>query len=186
MLGLKAPPLNHPNWAASTILNTLLGWGMSSRFYTTLRGDAGLCYSVETDVDEFRHTCILITYLAMHPSHVEEVLQRVCAVYHAVSRGDISSEELERSRGQAIGQLLMAADRPLFHARTLALSTFLTGTTVSVEAQIAQLARVTLGDLRRAAEEIICPERVRASFVGPLDEGRWKTYQEILTTWNPA
>ena len=183
MLGFEIPPLDHPDLGAYTVLRTLLGEGMSSRLYRALRGEIGLCYSIESGVDELRHACVLYTYLAVQPSNILEVLQRVCEVYHGLGVGEISSTELEHSRGQAIGRLMMEADRVLFHARTLALSTFLTGYTLSVEEQVVQLECVGLDSLRRVAGETLHPENVRAVFVGPLDEQTWQRCQEIIKAW---
>jgi len=183
MLGFETPPLDHPDLGAYTVLRTLLGEGMSSRLYRALRGDAGLCYSVESDVNELRHACVLYIYLAMQPSNVLPVLERVCEIYHSLSVGSISSAELEHSRGQAVGRLMMEADHVVFHARTLALSTFLTGYALSVEKQVAQLGRVGLDELCRVAGETLCPENIHAAFVGPLDEQTWQRCQEIITAW---
>jgi predicted Zn-dependent peptidase len=183
MFGFEIPPLDHPDLGAYTLLRTLLGEGMSSRLYRALRGDAGLCYSVESGVDELRHACVLYVYLAMQPSNVLKVLQRVCEVYHSLSIGKISGKELENSRGQAIGRLMMEADRVPFHARTLALSTFLTGYTLSVEEQATQLEDVNLDDLRRVAGATLRPGHLHAVFVGPLDEQTWQRCQEMVTTW---
>jgi len=183
MFGFKVPPLDHPDLGARTILRTLLGEGMSSRLYTALRGDAGLCYSVVCDEDALRHACILYIYLVAQPSNVLEVLQRVCEVCRGLSVGEISGEELEQSRRQAIGQLMMEADRASFHTRTLTLSTFLTGHTLNVEEQLAQLEHVSLEDLHRVAGETLHPENLHAAFVGPLDEQTWQRCQEMIKTW---
>lgn len=183
MFGFKTPPLNHPDLGAHTILRTLLGEGMSSRLYRTLRGDAGLCYSIESGVDELRHACVLAVYVAIQPDNVAQVLRRIGEVCHSLSVGEISGEELEHGRRQAVGQLMMEADKATFHARLLALSTFLTEYTLSVEEQIAQLERVGLDDLRRVARETLRAENVHAAFVGPLDAETWRNCQEAIMAW---
>lgn len=183
MFGFKTPPLEHPDLGAHTILRTLLGEGMSSRLYRALRGDAGLCYSVECDEDALRHACILYVYLATQPSNVLKVLRRVCGVFRSLSIGEISYKELEHSRRQVAGQLMMRADRAASHARMLTLSTFLTGCVFGLDEQIAQLERVDLDDLIRVARETLQPENVHAAFVGPLDEQTWQRCQEVITVW---
>lgn len=183
MFGFKTPPLDHSDLGAHTILRTLLGEGMSSRLYRALRGDAGLCYSVESGVDELRHVCVLYIYLATQPSNILEALEQIGGVYCSLRTGEISDRELEHSCRQAGGQLMMMTDRVMFHARMLSLSTFLTGYTLSVREQMTQLESVGLDDLRRVACETLHPENVHAAFVGPLDEQTWQRCQGVITAW---
>lgn len=184
MLGFKTLPLDDSDFGACLVLRTLLAEGMSSRLYTVLRGDAGLCYHLDSDLDELRHTCVLAIYLSVQPDRVLEVLGKVWEVFQALSSQRISEMEFERSRRHAIGKLLMSADRATHHARLLALSTYLTGHTLSVEEEVAQLEHVTLDDLCRVASRILHPEDLHAAFVGPLNERVWQQCMDMSTSWS--
>lgn len=180
MFGFEIPPLNHRDYSAHILLRTLLAEGMSSRLYTVLRGDAGLCYSIDSDVDELCHACVLNIYLVVQPSNVSEVFQRVCGVYRGLRDGQISREELEHIRGQAIGQLTMQADRVMSQARMLALSTFLTGEAIGIEEQIVLLEHVDLNDLHRIAREALRPANTHVALVGSLDEETWQRCRDMI------
>lgn len=180
-LGCKIPPLNHPDLGAYTVLRTLLGEGMSSRLYTALRGNAGLCYSLECGVDELRHASILTISIAMQSENILSIAECIRAIFQDLRAGYIYQQELERSRGQAIGQLLRQADDVMSQAYTLALSSYLTNTAVTLEKQLDQLARVDADSLRQAASITFRPENIYAGAIGPLTEDIWQQCQQVLT-----
>ena len=48
-LGVPAPPITDDNRYATLILNTVLGGGMSSRLFQTIREERGMAYSISTN-----------------------------------------------------------------------------------------------------------------------------------------
>jgi predicted Zn-dependent peptidase len=184
MLGITIPSLNHPDWGIYTILRTLLAEGMSSRLYTALRGNDGLCYSIEGDLDEFRHACVVTIYTAMQPGNVLKVLEKICQVFASLRAGEFSPEDLEKARRQVIGRLMIESDDVQSHARALSLSTFLTGKPLGMAEQIAQLKRVNIEQLRQVAYEAMPPENLYGGFVGNLDAQTWQRCQDIVGSWH--
>jgi predicted Zn-dependent peptidase len=182
-VGFKAPPLDHPEYYALFVLQTLLLEGMSSKLYLALR-ESGLCYSVDGEIDELREACVLVAYLATQPTKITDVLQKVCHILHQSSLGKLTEKELVQARGQALGKLIMSEDATQAHARSLALSTFLTGQTISLEEQIDQLSQVTLEHLQQVAHDCLQGQNMHVGFVGPLDDSTLHDCQTIITSWD--
>jgi predicted Zn-dependent peptidase len=61
-LGVPAPPITDENRYATLILNTVLGGGMSSRLFQTIREERGMAYSVFSDLSPYRDTGTLCVY----------------------------------------------------------------------------------------------------------------------------
>ena len=55
-LGVPAPPVDSPARYAVYLLNSMLGGGMSSRLFQTIREDRGLAYSIYSETSPFRDT----------------------------------------------------------------------------------------------------------------------------------
>ena len=55
-LGVPAPPITDENRYATLILNTVLGGGMSSRLFQTIREERGMVYSIYSDLSPYRDT----------------------------------------------------------------------------------------------------------------------------------
>ncbi len=59
-LGVPAPPITDDNRYATLILNTVLGGGMSSRLFQTIREERGMAYSIYSDLSPYRDTGTLL------------------------------------------------------------------------------------------------------------------------------
>ena len=67
-LGVPAPPITDEDRYAALILNTVLGGGMSSRLFQTIREERGMAYSIYSDLSPYRDTGTLRAYRAPLPS----------------------------------------------------------------------------------------------------------------------
>lgn len=179
-LGFKTPPLHDARQGNYLLLRTLLGEGMSSRFYTALRGDSGLCYTVDCYIDELRSSNICSFYIIMHPDNVITVFEKVCAILADICTQPISAQELEHCRGQALGKLLREADDLDDQARMLSLSTFLGGATLTLDEQIAQIAQADVAQLQEAARQMLHPDNRYMALVGPLSTRKWQRCQQLM------
>ena len=82
-LGVPAPPITDENRYAALILNTVLGGGMSSRLFQTIREERGMAYSIFSDLSPYRDTGTLCVYagtsagkaLEVHRPHPRRVPQ---------------------------------------------------------------------------------------------------------------
>lgn len=182
MLGIPIPPLHHPDTGAYTVLRTLLAEGMSSRLYTELRSRANLCYSIGTEIDELRHACVWIVYFAAQPDNVLRAVEIICNTLAALRDGAMSVAEFDRSRGQAIGKLLIEADKVDAQARHLGLSAYLTGRPISIAQSIDQLRQVTYADVHRVAAAVLKPEHIHVSAVGRIAP-QWQRIKQCLAHW---
>ena len=59
-LGVPAPPMTDENRYAALILNTVLGGGMSSRLFQTIREERGMAYCIYSDLSPYRDTGTLL------------------------------------------------------------------------------------------------------------------------------
>ncbi len=61
-LGVPAPPITDDKRYATLILNTVLGGGMSSRLFQTIREERGMAYAIYSDLSPYRDTGALCVY----------------------------------------------------------------------------------------------------------------------------
>src|SRR6202044_2683952 len=73
-LGVPSPPITDENRYATLILNTVLGGGMSSRLFQTIREERGMAYSVYSDLSPYRDTGNLCVYAGTSGSKALEVV----------------------------------------------------------------------------------------------------------------
>src|SRR6201996_2146511 len=68
-LGVPSPPLAHELRYVTLLLNTVLGGGMSSRLFQTVREEHGLAYSIFSDLTPYRDTGSLCVYAGTSSAH---------------------------------------------------------------------------------------------------------------------
>ena len=78
-LGVPSPSITDENRYATLILNTVLGGGMSSRLFQTIREERGMAYSVYSDLNPYRDTGTLCIYAGTSAGKALEVVDLILA-----------------------------------------------------------------------------------------------------------
>src|SRR6195952_316345 len=73
-LALPSMPIAHPDRYTAYLLNSILGGGMSSRLFHSIREERGLAYSIYSEMNPFRDTGSLTIYAGCAVAKAQEVL----------------------------------------------------------------------------------------------------------------
>ena len=85
-LGVPAPAITDENRYVTLILNTVLGGGMSSRLFQTIREERGMVYSIYSDLNPYRDTGTLCIYAGTSVGKALEVVDLIMAELRAAER----------------------------------------------------------------------------------------------------
>ena len=96
-------------WAFG-ILNLVLGVGMSSRLFTTVREERGLAYAIFSFNHSYADTGVWGVYVGTTPSHTGEVMELIHGQLTQLAEEGITEAELEKARGAARGALALAME----------------------------------------------------------------------------
>ena len=80
-LGVPSPPITDENRYATLILNTVLGGGMSSRLFQTIREERGMAYSIYSDLSPYSDTGALCVFAGTSADKTLEMLDLVMAEF---------------------------------------------------------------------------------------------------------
>ena len=154
-------------WALS-LMNVILGDGMSSRLFQRIREELALAYSVYSFPVAHSDQGIFGVYSGVSPDKAELALG---AVMEELARfGEtVSADELDRAREYVRGRLLLGTEDTRGAVHWVGRQLALTGNIVTIEETLANIDAVTLEDLRRVAERILRPEDFRLAVLGPFD-----------------
>ena len=109
-LGVPAPPITDENRYATLILNTVLGGGMSSRLFQTIREDRGMAYSVFSDLSPYRDTGTLCVYAGTSVGKALECIDLILVEFRKLRDALLPDEELTRAKDQLKGNILMGLE----------------------------------------------------------------------------
>lgn len=94
----------------SYLMNTVLGGGMTSRLYQSLRERHGLCYTVYSYLQSFLDTGVLSIYVATKNGKELEVVGRIIDEINVLLDQGMACEDLMMYQTQITSELIMGED----------------------------------------------------------------------------
>ena len=163
-------------WAFE-VLNHVLGGGMSSRLFTTIREERGLAYSVYSFRLAYADAGAWGVYAGTAPGQVGTVLELIRAEVSAIVDDGITEPELERAKGAMRGGLALAMEDSNSRMVRLGRDELIDAPHLSVDEQIARIEAVTLEDVQAVAKTVLTGPKVIGA-VGPVGEAELEGHLE--------
>ena len=168
-LGVPSPPITDENRYATLILNTVLGGGMSSRLFQTIREERGMAYSIYSDLSPYSDTGALCVYAGTSADKTLEMLDLVMAEFQALKETLLTDEELHRAKEQVKGNILLGLESSGSRMSNLARQEMYFNHFFSVEEVLERLDAVTADQVQFMAQKLFVAERIAVTLLGRLD-----------------
>ena len=174
-LGGVALPYGHPSKYALFLLNALLGGGMTSRLFQKIREEAGLAYSIYSDLDFYRDTGQICISAGVDPKDAQRAVDLIRQECRVLCEQPVPEEELRDTRSQLTGSLYLSLEESGSVMNRLARAEIYENTRTSVDEIVRKLDEVTTSDIAELAETVFTAENTYLTAVGPLsDEARYR------------
>lgn len=177
LLGLPFPSVMSKDRFNGVILNTLLGGGMTSRLYQSVRERKGLAYSIYSTVNSFKDCGILNIYAGVDGEKLEELVEIIAHELRRLKKQGLRKSEIESYKTQVIGQLLLGADDAENRMHSIAINESLFGEYRTPEQVVEMIQGITTKEIHEFIETWIKPERMAGCLMGPdlsQKESWWK------------
>jgi predicted Zn-dependent peptidase len=168
-LGVPAPPITDENRYATLILNTVLGGGMSSRLFQTIREERGMAYSVFSDLSPYRDTGTLCVYAGTSANKALETIDLILIEFRKLKEEILPDEELTRAKDQLKGNILMGLESSNSRMANLARQEIYFGQFFSAEEITARIDAVEAAQVQAMAQRLFDPARIAITLLGRLD-----------------
>jgi predicted Zn-dependent peptidase len=168
-LGVPAPPITDDNRYATLILNTVLGGGMSSRLFQTIREERGMAYSIYSDLSPYRDTGTLCVYAGTSAGKVLEVVDLIVVEFAKLKQEPLSDEELTRAKDQVKGNILLGLESSSARMANLARQEMYFRNFFTVDEVIARIDEVDASQVQAMAQQLFDSERIAITLLGRLD-----------------
>jgi predicted Zn-dependent peptidase len=169
VVGMPAFDRDDPDRYALSVLNHVLGGGMSSRLFQEIREERGLAYSVYSYRVAYEGTGALAIYVGTAAARVGEVLGLVDREVDRLLSGGITSRELSMARSHLRGAMALSLEDSGARMSRLGRSQLVHGYVPDLADADARLGAVTLSDVSRVIGRVLGGPRV-LSVVGPFSE----------------
>ena len=147
-----------------TLLNIILGQGMSSRLFQRIREEAGLAYSVRSEVEALADTGVFLVSAGLNRQKAEKGGKEIRKELKNIK--SISQEELAKAKNYFQGQLALSLEDSLTQALFYGKEILLEGKIVEPEKIIEKIKKVKLAEVVEVGEKIFTANNIGEVIVG--------------------
>src|SRR5208282_4220719 len=168
-LGVPSCPAASDRRYALSVLNYVLGGGMSSRLFQNIREQQGLAYSIFSDLNPYRDAGTLCVYAGTARQNAEKVIGCVTQEFRNMKAEAVTEEELRRAKDHLIGSLLLSLESSSARMSNLARQELYFGRFYSTDDVTRSIESVTREELQQLSRELFRAEKISIAVLGNLD-----------------
>ncbi|MBO1267409.1 M16 family metallopeptidase [Arthrobacter cavernae] len=152
-----------------SVLNAVLGGGMSSRLFQEIREKRGLVYSTYSFASAYADAGYFGMYAGCTPSKVKQVLELLGAELDKLAADGITEEELRKAVGQLCGGIVLALEDTGSRMSRLGRAELVSGEFQDIDETLGSIKAVTAEEVQEMARVLAAAPRT-VTVVGPFEE----------------
>ena len=168
-LGVPAPPIADESRYTTLLLNTILGGGMSSRLFQTVREERGLVYAIYSDLAPYRDTGSLCVYAGTSSDRALQVIDIIMEEFRRLKAEPLQPGELRRAQDQLKGNLLLSLESSMSRMSNLARQQMYFERFFDLDEILDRVENVTEEQVMEMASKLFHSDRVALTMLGRLD-----------------
>src|ERR1700733_129325 len=106
VIGVPSYPLAHERRYAASLLNIILGGGMSSRLFQNIRERQGLAYAIGSELSPYTDSGVLSVYAGTSCESAAQLIRSVIEEFRRIRKEPVSDEELRRAKDHLKGSMM--------------------------------------------------------------------------------
>jgi predicted Zn-dependent peptidase len=152
-----------------SVIDTVLGGGMSSRLFQEIREKRGLAYSVGSYSVGYREGGLFAVYAGTSPDTAGQVIDIVKDDFAKIAKKDITEAELSRARNQIKGSLVMSQESMSSRMTRMGKNELVHDRVIPIEEITEKVEAMTLDDVHEVAQLLFGSGEVAMAQVGPFE-----------------
>ena len=166
-LGIRSLPLNHPDRYVLEVLTTVMGKGMSSRLFETLREKNGLCYYIHAGVEAFSDTGIWFVNAGVDNTRFYKAVTLIMKELKKLKTARVSKKELHKAKEYIKGKLKLSLETSEAQASFYGHQELLSEEILTVRAVCSKIDSVSNDDIIRVANSLFVNKNLNLAAIGP-------------------
>ena len=155
LLGVPGLTAADPRRATLSVMNSILGGGMSSRLFQEIREKRGLAYSVYSFAPGYSDAGLFGIYAGCSPAKAGQVAELMFGEFTKLAREGVTVEEISRAQGQLSGASALALEDSDTRMSRLGRSEITLGEFLDLDESLRRISLVTADGIRELAEELV-------------------------------
>ena len=168
-IGMRALSSSDDDRYALDLYSVILGEGMSSRLFSRLREELGLCYDIHSYMSTLLDTGMFGIYAGVDPANTKETVREIARELSR-SLGSITADELSRAKAVSRSRTTLRLEDTRSVSAMYGSLAILGLPLRTPEEALALSQRVTLDEVHRVAERVIREDALHLAIVGPTED----------------
>lgn len=149
------------------VLNSIIGGGLSSRLFQSIREERGLAYSVYSYHSAYIDAGLFSIYAGTRPKNAVQVVGLIFEELKEIRKQGITIEELNRIKQQIKGSVLLSMESIGNRMSRLGRTEVSYGRVIRSEEVINGITKVTLPEVNSLAEQLFLGSNFSLTAIGP-------------------
>jgi predicted Zn-dependent peptidase len=171
VLGSRGLNVRDDRRFALSVLDTVLGGGMSSRLFQEIREKRGLVYTVYSFQAAYRAAGLFGIYAGTSPENVQPCIDVIAEQLAALRDVEIGEDELHLAKEHIKGNLTLSLESTSSRMIRLGRNEYALGRQVAPEEIEERIDAVTADEIVGLARELFAEDQLGLCILGPVDEG---------------
>ncbi len=181
IIAARAPQLEADDDMPMRVLAAILGGSMSSRLFQNVREQKGLAYSVNASTHAFIDSGKIEIYAGVNRDKVAQALEAICEEITKIRQSKVDESELERTKEQFRGRLIMAQENNAMVADSRGTQVILTGRAKPIDEILQLVDQVTTSDIKKVASKYLQPDMLRLAMIGHFSDDDQAKFESIIS-----
>jgi predicted Zn-dependent peptidase len=170
VLGTRGLSIRDDRRYVLTVLDTILGGGMSSRLFQEIREKRGLVYTVYSFQAAYRGAGLFAVYAGTSPESVRECVSVIGEQFANIRDARVTDGELKLAKEHIKGSLTLSLESTSSRMIRLGRSEFSLGRHLTTEEIERKVDAVTADEVQALAQDLLKEENLGLCVLGPVDE----------------
>jgi predicted Zn-dependent peptidase len=170
VMGTRGLSLRDERRYVLSVMDTILGGGMSSRLFQEIREKRGLVYTVYSFQAAYREAGLFGVYAGTSPKNVGECVALIGEQFTNMRDAVVDEADLQLAKEHIKGSLTLALESTSSRMIRLGRSEFSLGRQLTTEEIEERVDAVNAAQIRELAEELLDPASLGLCVLGPVDE----------------
>lgn len=179
LLGIPCASFKDKNRFEAFVVNALLGGGMTSKLYQSVREKKGLVYTVYSALNTFDDFGILNVYASCEKDKMKAVMKTISSELRKLAKKGLSQAELEMFKTQVKGGLLLGSDDIENRMQSIGVNEMVFGKYKPVTDIISELDAVTVKSVNQYLDKTFDLQNLGAVLVGGGAEEMKEYFEEF-------
>jgi predicted Zn-dependent peptidase len=167
VVGLPGLRRDHPDSWVLALLNAVLGDGMSSRLFLSVREERGLAYDIGSGLVDYSDAGAIEVSAGVDPGGLVAALGAILDELDRLRQEPVPIEELDKARRYLAGGLELRMEETRHVASWIGGQEALHDRVLTLEEALAAIDAVDSAGIARLAGELFSDERLRMAVVAP-------------------